>query len=120
MPDAIKRGFDFEPTFADVDATGAAIDHTSGTVELRLRLCYAGSNTPFLERSTLTSAHREWTSQSGGTGKFLIAKGVTAAFTLHARIRGDVVRIDSGTGKQYMVETFEWTVEDAPGGVPTV
>lgn len=110
----IFRGATKRPWFSIVDENGAAVDMTVSGRYLLLRLTKVGQSSPSLTRSTATSAHVAWTSQSGGTGRFVIARGDTVGLDV-GRYNLEVFYVDS-TITHPVWGPEEWRVEDPATG----
>lgn len=112
----ILRGTTWRPWFTITDALGAAVNMTDAARSLLLRLTKLGATSPALTRSTSTPAHVSWTSQSGGTGRFIVARAATAALE-SGRYRVEVFYADAEVTHQ-VYGPDEWRVETPYGGTP--
>lgn len=105
----IHRGTTWRPWFTIVDALGAAVNMTNPDRSLVLKLTKIGTTTPALERSTATPAHVSWTTQSSGTGRFIVSRAATLLLE-QGRYRLEVYYVDADV-THLVFGPEEWRVE---------
>lgn len=104
--ETIFRGTKRAPAFALVDENGVAVDMTSGTRSLSMRIMKHGNTSPDLTLSPT------WTVQASGTGTFPITTAQTAALAL-GKYHIEVVYADSSTSEKYIVyRSSTWVVAE--------
>lgn len=106
----IIKGTYVEVPFTLVDASGTAVDLTVSGRSLVLRMRKIGDSAVTITRTTGTSGEYSWTSQSGGTGKFIFSTTATAAAT-EGEYDVNVAYIATSESKVHIVlPTTKWRI----------
>lgn len=107
----IVRGTYRAPTFSLVDASGTAVDMTVSGRSLSLRITLLGASAPAL------TVAATYTSQSGGTGTFVLSTANTAALTAGGQYVAEVFYTATAESKVHRVYgPARWTVENPASG----